>query len=322
MSKPTVSIGLPTYNGSKTIRRTLDTLLNQTYKDFELIISDNASTDGKVPEICEEYAARDPRIRYIRQKENIGGANFKFLVDAAQGDYFMWAADDDEWEPEFIRELVELHIENPEAIVAFCAHDNLTFSGEVLQFHPPLFPEHENLNKYHRFKRFLLDRGGKCNYTYGLFKKKYLLNHVILKPFEGIPPQYSSMDTFFLFDMLLKGPFVSTPKLLWHKRCHGHDFKPERTVKDLSVFGDRTLFFRKMLHFLKTPYYAFFFYRVINDLIQKSFSSVWDRFRLYFFNTYRLFYFWGSRLFWALKLLFSFFVGLFRLAKKQIVKKS
>lgn len=92
---PKISIGMPVYNGEKTIREALDSLLTQTFTDFELIISDNASTDG-TEAICREFVKKDPRIRYLRQPENRGGAaNFWFLLDETQGEYFMWAACDD-----------------------------------------------------------------------------------------------------------------------------------------------------------------------------------------------------------------------------------
>src|ERR1035437_6848500 len=92
---PKVSIGMRVYNGGKYIRRALASLLAQTFTDFELIISDNASTDG-TEAICREYAAGDPRIRYVRQGENLGAmANFRFVLNEAGGEYFMWAAHDD-----------------------------------------------------------------------------------------------------------------------------------------------------------------------------------------------------------------------------------
>jgi len=92
---PTVSIGMPVYNGEKYIRESLDSLLSQTFTEFELLISDNASTDG-TEAICREYAARDSRIRYVRQNENRGAAaNFELVLYKAQGEYFMWMACDD-----------------------------------------------------------------------------------------------------------------------------------------------------------------------------------------------------------------------------------
>jgi glycosyltransferase involved in cell wall biosynthesis len=99
---PTVSIGMPVYNGEKFIREALDSLLVQTFTDFELIISDNASTDA-TELICREYAARDLRIYYVRHEVNRGApANFQFVLDKARGKYFMWAAADDVRSPDFI----------------------------------------------------------------------------------------------------------------------------------------------------------------------------------------------------------------------------
>lgn len=99
---PQVSIGMPVYNGGKFIREALDSLLAQTFTDFELIISDNASTDA-TELICREYAARDLRIYYVRHEANRGApANFQFVLDKARGEYFMWAAADDVRSPDFL----------------------------------------------------------------------------------------------------------------------------------------------------------------------------------------------------------------------------
>ena len=79
--KPQISIGLPVYNGEKLLRKSLDSILSQTFSDFELIISDNASSD-LTPDICKEYLKRDKRIRYVRQKKNLGvHGNYFFLVN-------------------------------------------------------------------------------------------------------------------------------------------------------------------------------------------------------------------------------------------------
>lgn len=113
---PRVSIGMPVYNGESFIREALDSLVTQTFTDFELIISDNASTDG-TETICHEYAARDARIRYVRQAENRGAtANFHFVMTEAVGEYFMWAAADDLQSPNFIELLVAVLDENPSIV--------------------------------------------------------------------------------------------------------------------------------------------------------------------------------------------------------------
>lgn len=111
---PKISIGMPVYNGEKFIREALDSLLTQTFTGFELVISDNASTDG-TEAICREYAAHDPRIRYVRQSENRGpSANFQFVLDEAVGEYFMWAACDDTRSPDFLEVNFKFLSENPE----------------------------------------------------------------------------------------------------------------------------------------------------------------------------------------------------------------
>lgn len=111
---PKVSIGLPVYNGQSFIHEALDSLLAQSFIDFELIISDNASTD-KTSEICLEYAQRDCRILYIRQRFNIGPVeNFKFVLDRSVGAYFLWAAADDLRHPEFLKtanSILDRHLE-------------------------------------------------------------------------------------------------------------------------------------------------------------------------------------------------------------------
>ena len=92
---PKVSIGMPVYNGEKYLRRSLSALVSQSFLDFELIISDNASTDN-TSDICLEFSAKDNRIKYFRQTENIGAwRNFKYVLDEAQAEYFMWSAADD-----------------------------------------------------------------------------------------------------------------------------------------------------------------------------------------------------------------------------------
>jgi glycosyltransferase involved in cell wall biosynthesis len=94
-NNPVITIGMPVYNGAEFIKPALYSLLNQTFKNFELIISDNASTD-ETGEICKAHAAKDKRIKYIRQRENIGYlANFQYVLMAARGEYFTWAAHDD-----------------------------------------------------------------------------------------------------------------------------------------------------------------------------------------------------------------------------------
>ena len=114
---PLVTIGMPVYNGDATVRAAIDFVLNQSFTDFELIISDNCSTDS-TPLICQQYVKKDSRVTYIRQKSNIGGArNLKFLLDQGRSKYFLWAAADDVRSLDFLRENVEF-LENHNNYVA------------------------------------------------------------------------------------------------------------------------------------------------------------------------------------------------------------
>lgn len=117
MRVPRLSIGLPVYNGEKYLRCALDSILQQDYTDFELIISDNASTDA-TREICSAYAAKDPRIRFYRNEANIGASNnYNRVFDLAHGEFFKWATHDDIHLPGFLRRCVEVLDKAPSSVV-------------------------------------------------------------------------------------------------------------------------------------------------------------------------------------------------------------
>lgn len=104
---PRVSIGMPVYNGERYLASAIDSILAQDFGDFELIISDNASTDS-TQGICEAYAQRDRRITYSRLAENLGAArNYNRLVGMSSAELFKWAAHDDVIRPAFLRRCVE-----------------------------------------------------------------------------------------------------------------------------------------------------------------------------------------------------------------------
>jgi glycosyltransferase involved in cell wall biosynthesis len=120
MTTPKISIGLPVFNGQSSLRRALDSLLSQTIGDFELVISDNASTD-QTELICRDYAEKDGRIRYFRQNANLGAeANFMFVLDRSVGKYFMWAAADDVRSPDFLSLNYEFLETHPDYVCSVC----------------------------------------------------------------------------------------------------------------------------------------------------------------------------------------------------------
>jgi glycosyltransferase involved in cell wall biosynthesis len=110
-----VSVGMPVCNGEAFLAEALNSLLIQTYGNLEILISDNCSSD-KTKQICLEYAAKDSRIRYFRQAQNIGAtANFNYVLQQASGEYFMWSAHDDRWSPNYV-ELLHARITNDDAL--------------------------------------------------------------------------------------------------------------------------------------------------------------------------------------------------------------
>ena len=134
-SLPLVSIGMPVYNGEIFIRDALDSLLAQTFANFELIISDNASTDG-TEAICREYASKDCRIYYIRQEINIGpSANFQFVLNLANCEYFMWAAADDVRAETYLAEVLAVFDDDKECALVFSNfHIEYIESGKINYF--------------------------------------------------------------------------------------------------------------------------------------------------------------------------------------------
>lgn len=129
---PLVSIGMPVYNGEKYIRRALDSLLAQDYENFELNISDNASTDGTW-QICQEYAMKDARIKLNLNENDLGMlANFGVVLEKACGKYFMWAACDDFWAPGFVNAMVNELETHPDSSVSMCAIERIRESGTTM----------------------------------------------------------------------------------------------------------------------------------------------------------------------------------------------
>ena len=132
-STPLVSVGLFVYNGERFLKATLDSILNQTFTDFELIISDNASTD-RTGEIAEAYAGRDGRIRYYRSEKNMGaGWNARRVYELATGKYFKQAAVDDLIEPDFLRQCVAVLESDPSCVVAHSRTTEVDENGNFIE---------------------------------------------------------------------------------------------------------------------------------------------------------------------------------------------
>ena len=209
-TRPTVSIGLAVYNGIDYIREAIDSILAQTYTDFELIISDNASTDG-TSDLCRDYAARDPRIRYSRNAENIGGANNENLTFAlSRGKYFRWAAHDDMIAPTFLVKTVAVLDATPSVVLCSTMITEIDAEGTALGT-----VSQTRGNAPHAPARFadLMRKDHHCEATYGLIRADALRR-------SGLQQNYTDSDRTLLCELSLYGRFHEVPEPLFFKRYH------------------------------------------------------------------------------------------------------
>jgi len=133
--RPTITVALPVYNGERFLARALDSILGQTLTDLEVVISDNASTDGTA-DICEKYAALDGRVRYVRNERNIGAApNFNRALELARGHFFKWASYDDWLEPTYLERCVEALKAQPDLVAAWPRTKIYDESGDLLEYY-------------------------------------------------------------------------------------------------------------------------------------------------------------------------------------------
>jgi len=208
---PTVSIGLPVYNGQKYLQRALDSLLQQDYEDFELIISDNAS-DDRSPEICRVYAAKDKRIRYYRNEINRGATwNFRKVFELARGKYFKWAAYDDECYPSMLYRCVEtMHQAPTQVVVVYPRGEIIDDCGQVVG---PT-PDHVDSNAarpYQRLARVLFNASFAHSF-YGLIRSESLRK---TRGYVNIAP-----DHVLLAELAMWGQIWEIPEVLFRLRLH------------------------------------------------------------------------------------------------------
>jgi glycosyltransferase involved in cell wall biosynthesis len=249
-ARPRVTIGLPVYNGEEYLEQALDGLLAQTFTDFELIISDNASTD-RTAEICQQYAGRDPRIRYVRQKNNIGaGPNHNVLVPMARGQYFKWASHDDVYAPELIERCVEALETHPEVVLAH-VHDGLINAVGAVTALPRYSLDTSSREAHVRLRSLLRVNGG--NDFYGVIPTEILRS---IKPHHS----YHHADRTFMAQLILKGPFVQVPEVLFFRRDHPGRASRGRSTRQVAATLDprRSDRFRHPLIRLYTEYVAGF----------------------------------------------------------------
>jgi glycosyltransferase involved in cell wall biosynthesis len=216
MDEPLISIGMPVFNGERYISQALDALLLQDYQNFELIISDNASEDA-TQQICMEYAARDSRIRYYRNDENMGAVwNFNRVFELATGEYFMWACHDDYWEPQYISCCIEAFDKSPDVVLVGSAGKGIDPETKEVVYSGEIFST-INLSPTRRLKQYisLLNRAGQLGLLFLGIHKTSVLREVM--PLDKI----LACDLLILQKLCLYGSFVTIPDSLIVKGWRG-----------------------------------------------------------------------------------------------------
>jgi glycosyltransferase involved in cell wall biosynthesis len=234
MSMTLVSVGIPVYNGERYLAETLDSLLAQTLTEFEIVISDNASTD-RTPEICQRYRAKDSRIRYSRNGRNIGAApNFNRVVELSRAPLFHGGAHDDLYEPSFLERCVDALQRDPGVVLSHTRTKLIGDQGELLRFdrerdcyvdsygqakgtsgdvmRPQ--PSHigESASPEMRFREVLWLMGWSLPLS-GVIRREALLR-------TALYGNYSGADKVLLAELALQGRFHEVDQDLFAKRIH------------------------------------------------------------------------------------------------------
>jgi glycosyltransferase involved in cell wall biosynthesis len=228
--QPMISIGMPVYNGENYIAAALDSILAQSFADFELIVSDNASTDATA-EICRSYQARDPRIRYYRNPGNLGAAkNHNRVFELSCGKYFKWACHDDVLAPDFLSQCVAVLEQDPSVVLC---HSRITLLDEFNKRTVPLpatFAEGASPSPARRFGGVIVhDRS--CADIYGVIRADALRQTSLIAPYVG-------SDRILRAELALRGRFHEIPEHLFFLRDHAG-----RSVRSMPAHHQRVAWF-------------------------------------------------------------------------------
>jgi glycosyltransferase involved in cell wall biosynthesis len=214
---PRLSIGLPVYNGERFLVEAIDSILSQSYNDYEFIISDNASTDN-TESICRSFAEKDNRICYYRNEKNMGAAwNFNRVVELARGELYKWMADDDLYAPTFLEKCIEALDNHPSVILAYPRSDTIDENGEYLK--SLNYEMRVDSDKaWERFRHQIIDPHG-CMHIFGVLRTEIFRKTRLLANFVG-------SDRVLLGLLSLYGKFYEVPEHLFFHREH-----PRRSVR-------------------------------------------------------------------------------------------
>jgi glycosyltransferase involved in cell wall biosynthesis len=202
---------VPVYNGEVFLRETLDSILAQTFRDYELVISDNASTD-LTPEICKQYVARDPRIQYSRNATNIGAnPNFNRLVRLARAPYFKLANADDLCHPDLLARCVSILDHDPEVVLCYGRTRLIDAEGASRGD----YDDDLDLCWPSAIDRFraAIERIALVNVLQGVIRTDVLRKTSLISSYPGA-------DIVLVAELALYGKFCEVPERLFFRRMH------------------------------------------------------------------------------------------------------
>jgi len=226
---PRVSIGLPVFNGEKYIEDALDSILTQTYTDFELIIVDNASTD-QTPRICRAYAAKDKRIRYYRNKINLGAVkSHNRAFKLSSGEYFKWAAHDDVLAPDFLSRCINILDSDPSIVLCHSKTGCIDEQGKLVGVYNYKV-RCDSLKTHERFGDLVVER---WQPSWVLILGVIRADVLRMTPLMG---NYIGADFNLLAEISLIGRIYEIPEVLFFRRSHPESYGHRAERKWINGF--------------------------------------------------------------------------------------
>jgi glycosyltransferase involved in cell wall biosynthesis len=209
---PLLSFAIPIRNGEKVLPKLLESLLAQDFSDFEIIISDNASTD-RTPEVCREYASRNPRIRYHRNPENIGlNANFNLLIELARGKYIRWIGGDDRLEPDYARKCITAIEARPD-VIGVSTYQDYTDDFGNRDYYEYTGKRLDSPHAYQRYARMVWFMTHDYRYIDPIYT---MMRRDVLLQIGGHKPVLNA-DQVLAIEISLWGAFIHVPECLAHR---------------------------------------------------------------------------------------------------------
>lgn len=207
-----VTLSLPVFNGSNYIAGAIESILGQTFGDFRLVVTDNASEDDTA-DIVSSYAAQDDRVMLIRNRENVGAAaNYNLGFTHGSGKYFKWCAHDDHLSPNYLEACLALLDASPDTAVAYGLTSQITPRNEIVPVPAEETPSIDSDDPALRFKQ-VIALAKTCFPIFGVFRRDLLARSTLHRPYYG-------SDRALLAEMAILGKFRRVEEAIFYNREH------------------------------------------------------------------------------------------------------